>query len=81
MPKPGPDRKATDERILTAIRDAYPPVQGTSDIADSIGVQRQTADKHLRRLEKEGKVKTEKIGTVRVWWLSDEGKQWLAELG
>lgn len=78
-PKPGPDREATDERILKAIRDAYPPAVGTSDIAEEIGVSRQTVDRHLRDLVEEGYVNTSKIGRVRAWWLSDEGRKILAE--
>lgn len=81
MGKPGPDRQATDEKILAAIRDAYPPIQGTSDIADTLGVKRQTADKHLRSLEEQGMVESELVGTVRVWWLSDKGRRWLADQG
>ena len=78
-PKPGPDREATDERILRAIRDAYAPAVGTSEIADELGVERQTVDRHLRDLSDEGYVNTKMIGQVRVWWLSDEGRKRLAE--
>jgi len=78
-PKPGPDREATDERILRAIRDAYAPAVGTSEIADELGVERQTADRHLRDLSEEGYVNTKKIGRVRVWWLADKGRKHLAE--
>lgn len=78
MPKPGPDREATDERILRAIRDAYPPALGTSDIADELDVQRQTVDKHLRELVDRGLVNTDMVGQSRIWWLSDAGKRELA---
>jgi len=78
-PKPGPDRTATDECILNAIKDAYSPAVGTSEIADRVGVQRQTADRHLRRLNDEDLVNTRMIGQVRVWWLSDEGRRYLDE--
>jgi|AntDeeMetagen681_2_1112603.scaffolds.fasta_scaffold18223_1 predicted transcriptional regulator len=78
--KPGPDREATDERILKAIRDAYAPAVGTSDIAEELDVSRQAVDRHLRNLAEEGDVNTSKIGQVRVWWLSDEGRKRLAEM-
>lgn len=78
-PKPGPDREATDYRILRAIRDAYAPAVGTSEVADELGVRRQTVDKHLRKLVEEGYVNSKKIGRVRVWWLSDQGKKRLAD--
>jgi len=78
-PKPGPDREATDERILRVIRDAYAPAVGTSEIAEELDVERQTVDKHLRNLSEDGYVNTKMIGQVRVWWLSDAGRKLLAE--
>lgn len=78
-PKPGPDREATDERILQAIRDAYAPAVGTSEIAEELNVERQTVDRHLRNLAEDGYVNTKKIGQVRVWWLADEGRKRLAD--
>lgn len=76
-PKPGPDRTATDESILKAIKDAYSPAVGTSEVAERVGVERQTADRHLRRLDEEGLVNTRMTGQSRVWWLSDEGLRYL----
>ena len=80
-PTPGPDREATDLRILRAIRDAYAPAVGTSEVAEELDLTRQAVDKHLRRLSEDGRVNTKKIGRVRVWWLSDDGRKWLAENG
>lgn len=77
-PSPGPDREATDMDILRAIRDAYAPAVGTSEIADVVGVERQTVDKHLRDLVEQGYVITKMIGQVRVWWLSDKGRKHLS---
>jgi len=78
-PTPGPDREATDQRILEAIRNSYAPAVGTSEVADKLGVERQTVDKHLRKLDERELVETKLIGQVRVWWLSDDGRKWLAE--
>lgn len=75
MTKPGPNRKATDRRILEAINDVYSPAVGTAEIAERVGVERQTADKHLRKLADDGLVETRLIGQVRVWWLSSAGKK------
>jgi predicted transcriptional regulator len=77
--RPGPDRTATDERILKAIRDAYSPAVGTTEVAERVGVERQTVDKHLRNLADDGLIETRMIGRVRVWWLSTEGKRFLDE--
>jgi predicted ArsR family transcriptional regulator len=53
---------------------------GTADIAEEIGVARQTADKHLRTLVDDGDVETEKVGKSRIWWLSTDGRKRLAEM-
>jgi predicted transcriptional regulator len=79
MAKPGPERVATTEKLLMAIRDAYPPALGTSDIAESLGVKRQTVDKHLRSIAEEGLVDTDMVGQSRIWWLTDDGRKWLSE--
>lgn len=79
MAKPGPDREVSDDDILRAIRDAYAPAIGTSDVADAVGISRQRVDERLRELDELGYVNTQKAGTARIWWLSDEGKKRLAE--
>jgi len=76
---PGPDRKATDAKLMRAVRDSYAPAVGTSQIADELNVERQTADKHLRDLADRGLLNTKMIGQVRVWWLHDDGRKWLSE--
>lgn len=78
MTKPGPDRTATDENILIAIRDHYAPAVGTSDIAETVGVARQTVDLRLRDLLEEGYVDSTKIGRSRIWWLTSKGRRSLS---
>jgi Mn-dependent DtxR family transcriptional regulator len=73
--KPGPDRQLDDEDVLRAVRDLYDAAVGTSEVADELGVATQTADKYLRRLSEQNYVLTRKIGQVRVWWLSADGKK------
>lgn len=75
--KRGPPPEGDKADYLRAIRDAYPPALGTSDVADKIGVSRQTADRHLRNLVEEGLLATDMVGTVRVWWLTDDGRAFL----
>jgi len=79
MANPGPDRQATNKQILLEVRNHYSPAVGASEVAERIEVSRQTVDRHLRELDEEGLVNTRKIGRVRVWWLSDEGKLYLDE--
>lgn len=75
--KPGPDREATNRDILSELRDHYSPAMGASEVADRLDVSRQTVDKHLRAMDDDGLVNTRMVGTVRVWWLSDDGKRFL----
>jgi hypothetical protein len=44
---------------------------GTSEIADTIGVTRQNADRRLRQLEDEGKLTSKKIGSSLAWFLAE----------
>lgn len=77
--KPGPDRQVTDMQILKELRNHYSPAMNAAEIAKELPVARQTIDKRLRSLADEGFVNTRKVGTVRVWWLSDDGKYLLHE--
>jgi len=77
--KPGPDRQVTDKDILLELRNHYSPAMNASEISDELPVSRQTVDKRLRALEDRELVHTRKVGRVRVWWLSDAGKQFLHE--
>mgnify|MGYP002338732209 CR=1 FL=1 len=79
MANPGPDRQATNKQILREIRNHYSPAVGASEVADRIDVSRQTVDRHLRELADEGLVNTRKIGRVRVWWLSNDGRKRIDE--
>ena len=79
MGKPGPDRKVTDVDVLTAIMTHYAPAVGTSDVADEVGISRQAVDKYLWDLEEDGLIRTRRVGQARVWWLTDDGKEWLYE--
>jgi len=48
-----------------------------AEVAEELDTSRQTVDRHLRNMETEGLAKSRKVGTVRVWWVSDEGKAYL----
>lgn len=59
-----------DEAFLDAITELEPA--GTQEVADAIGVERQSADYRLRRLRDEGKVRSKKIGGTLVWMSANE---------
>ncbi|GEM_PF-2638547 len=55
------------EKLLLAIRER--PGLPVADLASGTGVPRNTATYHLRRLEREGLVVSQRSGRVRVWFL------------
>jgi DNA-binding transcriptional ArsR family regulator len=54
------------EKLLLAIRER--PGLPVTDLAEGTGVPRNTATYHLRRLEREGLVVSQRSGRVRVWF-------------
>ncbi|MFA1610141.1 winged helix-turn-helix domain-containing protein [Halobellus rubicundus] len=54
----------SDDEYLTAIREGN---QTTSEIADAVGVARQSAYERLHTLRENGKVRKEKIGNSLRW--------------
>ena len=60
----------TDKSVIAAVQKLEPA--GTSDIADELGIARQSADYRLRGLLEEDRVKKKKIGNSLVWFTKDE---------
>lgn len=60
----------TDGDVLAAVR-AHEPA-ATSEVADELGVTRQSADYRLRRLRDAGRVNSKKIGASLVWFPADD---------
>lgn len=60
----------TDADVIDAVRENDPA--GTSEVADHLGVARQSADQRLKKLAEAGRVHRKKIGAVAVWWLDDD---------
>lgn len=59
----------SDDEYLEAVCELEPA--GTSEVADAVGVTRQSADYRLRQLEDEGKVKSKRIGNSLAWSLAE----------
>ena len=68
MSEPGEDRHS-EEEYLDAVRDIEPAV--TSEIAEVVGVARQSAGYRLRNLEEDRKVASKKIGNSLAWSLAN----------
>jgi len=71
----GGHETVTDAEILLAIRNHRAPAVGSSDIGSAVGVSRQAVDRRLRNFEDDGLVKSDKVGQVRIWWLTTEGRE------
>lgn len=60
----------TDEEVLAAVRTHEPA--GTKEVADELGIARQSADYRLRSLFDEGRVSKKKVGNSLVWSAEQE---------
>jgi len=68
----GPKAQVTREKRLREIRQHENPFVTSSEMAESMGVQRQTAYKHLERLCDDGELEKEKVGgSAAIYWLPE----------
>lgn len=63
-------KRHSDGAVLEAVR-AHEPA-ATSEVADELGIARQSADYRLRRLQEDDRVASKKIGASLVWFLDEE---------
>lgn len=59
----------SDDEVLEAVRVHEPAA--TSEVADELGIARQSADYRLRQLLDRGDVERKKIGASAVWFLPE----------
>lgn len=64
--------KHADTDVLAAVRNHNPAA--TSEVADDLGIARQSADYRLRKLADEGRVRQKKIGASAVWTVVEDGE-------
>ena len=57
--------------FLDAIREEG-GMAGTTDVAERVGVIRETAYKKLQRMEADGEVESRKVGNSLVWLLPED---------
>ena len=55
----------TDQEVMNAVYRCTPA--GTTEVAELLGVSRQGAEYHLRKLEERDWIWTKKVGPTRVW--------------
>jgi GTP-sensing pleiotropic transcriptional regulator CodY len=62
----------TDDEIISVFHEAEDPILTAGDVAEAVGVTRQSINSRLHRLNSEGRLETREVGSrARVWWLSD----------
>lgn len=72
MATAGRDPMASPEEYLDAVEARPEGFATASEVAAAIGVERQTAHKHLQRLVDNGRLEKKKIGSSAVvWWVED----------
>jgi DNA-binding Lrp family transcriptional regulator len=62
----------SDDEIIAALHGCDRPVMGTAEVADAIGLSRSGADRRLRALRDEGRVRSHTVGPVLIWWVPDD---------
>jgi predicted transcriptional regulator len=45
----------------------------TTEVADEVGLSQQAMSRHLKRMEGEGLLRSDKIGSAKIWWPTDDG--------
>jgi len=74
----GRKRQTTDKQILEAIALSPHPVIVASELSDELGMTRQGIHSRLKELEEEGYVESAMKAASRVWWITDDGRRFLA---
>lgn len=61
--------EVSDEEIIAAVKQNEPA--GTQEVADEVGIARQSADYRLRHLQEEGHISVNKVGGSLIWSVND----------
>lgn len=66
------DKEYSDEDILEAVENYEPAA--TTEVANELGIARQSADYRLQQLNDQGLVSVKKVGGVLVWSLPHQSE-------
>ena len=75
-PKEQPDqnyqKEVSDEEILNVFRRANRPFRKTGDVVKELTIGERAVQKRLKKLEEEGRVEGESVGSAIIWWLDGD---------
>jgi hypothetical protein len=75
---PGPEPKDSAAKLLRVVRLTPKPYVTVSDVETETEVGKKQTQNRLDDMAADGLLKTEKVGTANLYWLSDEGAERLA---
>jgi predicted transcriptional regulator len=79
MGQPGREAETTDLEILRVGLLVPEPFFTSSDVAEEIEMSQQGAHYRLTQLQDDGLIESKKAGNARAWWLTYEGKKFVAD--
>lgn len=62
----------TPDEIKEVLSERDKVVLTTGDIAEALDIHRNTAHGRLKKMERDGEVKSDEMGSADVWYLADE---------
>jgi predicted ArsR family transcriptional regulator len=78
---PGPEASDKDVEILRRVALQPAPFVTVSDMVPDMSVGRRQTRNRLDQLVEDGLLNSRTVGTVNVYWLTDAGRQELADAG
>lgn len=71
----GPMVRDTDADMLRWVADTDRPFATPGDVLEHASVSRVQVNKRLDRLVEQGYLKVKKVGSGKVYWLTDSGRE------
>lgn len=73
----GRPEQVGDKEILRLFIETPRPVLGTGEVAELTGYETQHASRRLEKLERRGYLRSHKVGRVKVWWITYDGRDFV----
>jgi hypothetical protein len=67
----GPDPTVTDTELLSVVQSVDTPVVTANCVSDRVDLGSERCRQRLNRLSDQGKVQSEKLNQIRVYWVED----------